>query len=56
MSKFRVHAMSKPFFGFDITWALKNFFSQTIELRTLSPNFDSHKITFSYQALEGEWL
>jgi hypothetical protein len=34
--------MSKPFFGFDITWALKKFFPETIELRGQSPNFDSH--------------
>jgi hypothetical protein len=42
VSKFRVHAIAKPYFGFANAWALKKFFSQTIELRTLSPNFDSH--------------
>jgi hypothetical protein len=42
MSKFRVHAMSKPFFSFDIAWDRKKLLSQTIELRAPSPNFNSH--------------
>jgi hypothetical protein len=48
MCKLGVHGMAKPFFGFAFAWAPQKFFSEGIELRGLSPNFDIH---IDYQTL-----